>query len=553
MNGGLFLQRLINRYGEITVVENKGILKMPYTRLGEDANKSNLSEAYVNGVKKFGLSDLIIYSTDLRDNGNYFEMEYDLKNKRPFIDVRSFQFVHQLSVFSSIVEIGRIENKSNQQILWEKENFLFDTDTGKIRALIFEFEKFPLYIVKNSFEGVKALIFLALTNLERFEGKPRRSDFIDQSDKIIDFANKILVAKSIDDIEKIIDQTLEHEINLIKEKEKEEEQKQSKLKRKLFKRKKQDALERVDYKTELKKSLASTANVDTYSEDNRSFSVRMADKILTPKGILILLGITGLLLVGAYVLPQFYGDDSAAIEAKKQQISDKTMNAYRTYIMGDKEKAYADLDDIGYENLNENDKKVLLKFYLDQGKYTKALDNEPDYAYKIGDKLVNEGKKDDLEKIAVASDNKVLNFDLASINKEYQSVINRVNDLKQINERRANEIVKAYFLTNQETELEDFISAKEKQSEKENSTELLNQVTALRTVQQDMYNNYTTYRDLEKDYNGLTKELDVAKKKKNTSEIQKLESKIATAKQKRDEAYSQIEKGYTTVNYTDVQ
>ncbi|AQS42495.1 hypothetical protein LSG23_20535 (plasmid) [Bacillus velezensis] len=547
------MQRLINRYGEINIVENKGILKMPYTRLGEDANKSNLSEAYIYGIKKFGMSDLIIYSTDLRDNGNYFEMEYDLKNKRPFIDIRSFQFVHQLSVFSSIVEIGRMENLSKQQVLWEKENFLFDTDTGKVRALIFEFDKFPLYIVKNSFEGVKSLIFLALTNLERFEGKPRRSDFIDQSDKIIDFANKILISKSIDDIEKVIEQTLESEISFLREKEKEEEEKKSKLKKKLFSKKNQNNPERTDYKSQLKKTLASNSVVDSQIADNRSFSVRMADNILTPKGLIVLFGVASVLLVGAYILPHFYGSNSNAGEEERQKITTETMNAYRTYIMGDKEKAYAKLDDLGYENLDETDKKILLKFYLDQGKYTKALDNEPDYAYKIGDKLVNESKKDDLEKIAMASDSKVLNFDLASMNKEYQSVINRVNDLKHINERRANEIVKAYYLTNQETELEDFISAKEKQSEKENNNELLNQITALRTVQQDMYNNYTSYRDLDKDYNSLSKELDVAKKKKNTSEIQKLESKIITAKQKRDEAYSQIEKGYTTVNYTDVQ
>ncbi|MCJ8223713.1 hypothetical protein [Bacillus paralicheniformis] len=546
------MQRLINRYGEINIVENIGILKMPYNRLGTDANKQNLSKAYIEGIHKFGMSDLIIYSNDIRDNGNYFEMKYDLKNKRPFIDIRGFNFIQQLTIFSSIIEIGRIESQSGQTILWEKENFLFDSDTGKIRALLFEFNRFPLYISKNSLDGVKSLLFLALTNLEKIDRKPRRTDFIDQSAKIISFAEKILVANSLDKIEEAVNETLEYELSLIQKEEQEKEKNQSKLKKKLFSKRKKAKkdLEKIDYKTQLKQNLASNGNLNTQQKnDNRPFTAKFADMILTPKGMVVLLIALALMLSGAYVLPQMINDNSAELEAQKQKVFDQTMDAYRTYIIGDKEKAYADMDDIGYGNLNEQDKKVLLKFYLDQGKYTKALDNEPDYAYTIGDKLVSEGNKDDLEKIAIATDNKVLNFDLATINKEYQSVINRVGDLKKINERRANEIVKAYYLTNQDTELEDFITSKEKENESNSSNELFNQVTALRSIQQDLYTSYTTYHELYEKYNNLMKELKHAEKNKNQSEIKKLQSQIDSTKHKRDEAYSNIEKSYTTVNY----
>lgn len=276
----------------------------------------------------------------------------------------------------------------------------------------------------------------------------------------------------------------------------------------------------------------------------------MADKMLTPKGGIILVAMASILLFGAYVLPKYVNSDQAELKAKEQQKTfNETIKAYRAYIMGDKERAYADLDSIGYEKLNDQDKKVLLQFYLEQGKYTKALETYPNYAYTIGDKLVKEGNKEDLEKLAIASDNKVLKFDLAAANKEYQSVINLAQDLDKINERRANEIVKAYYLTNQESELEDFINAKEKLNQKKNSQELANEIMALTTVQQDLYTLYTSYRDLDSNYNSLLKKMNHAKAN-NTQETKNLQVKVSIAKEKRDEAYNQIQQSYTTVSYT---
>ncbi|APT48364.1 hypothetical protein [Bacillus safensis] len=517
------MQRIINRFGEIEIKENIGILKMPYSHLEKEANLNNLVQSYISAINDFGLdNDLVIYSNDLTDDDNYFVMKFDLKNKRPFIDVRAFDFRQQLQIFLSIVELGRV----NKNILWEKENFLLDFNTGKIQALLFEFDGFPLHYSKSAFEGVKSLLFLALTNLEKIDRKPNRSDFIDQSTKIIDFANVILNTSDLDELSSVIINTIEIETeNQNEETENDANEKNSRKKLQFFKKKKPVETD-LDFKEQLKRNLASKTISD---EEEKPFTQKIADLILTPKGIVVLVLVFGVMLMLAYVVPSHLGGD--ADEEKELKINQqKTMEAYRTYIMGNKEKAYSDLDTIGYKNLREQDRKVLLKFYLDQGKYTKALEYDPDYAYTIGDKMIKEGNRSDLEKLAIASDNDILLFDLASLNKEYQTVINRAGKIGKISERRANEIVKAFFLTNQDKELEDFISALEKNENNENN------VLALRTVQHEVYPIYQFYQEESDNYNSALK------KKSNQSKIDEL-------KQKRDERYKEIENNYTTVNY----
>lgn len=552
------MQRVINRYGEIIILGNEGVFKIPYSKLNPSATKESLSLAYIQGIEKFGMSELIIYSTELQNDGDYFEMKYDLRNKKPFIDVRAFKFSQQLIIFNSLIELGKMELKTKQHILWEKENFLFDTQSFNIKALLFGYEGFPLHIKRNYVDGIRTLIFIGLTTLDKISEKPKRSDFIDQSDKVIAFAEAILNSKTLEDIEQAIEKAINEEVTTIESKE--EEKKSGKFKKKFFGKRKKKEEEKVDYKDQLKQSLKSGGNQNQQlEEDNRPMGAKIADKILTPKGGIITLCMFAVLGFGAYYYPTLATNNNAELEAKeKQEIKDKTIDSYRSYISGNKEKAYADLDHIGYNNLDEKDKKVLIDFYLEQGKYTKALKTEPDSAYRIGDKFVKKiskqekkESKEDFEKIAVASDDKVLKFDLATINKEYQSVINMAGSLKKINERRANEIVKAYYLTNQESELETFIKEKEKSAKKKEDIASTNELMALTQIQQQLHNDYTKYSQLQDEFNKLKTELDNANKNNEVDKAKELQAKLDGVKGRKDNAYKQLQNRYITVNYVE--
>ncbi|PEM69292.1 hypothetical protein [Bacillus pseudomycoides] len=554
------MQRVINRYGEIIILGNEGVFKIPYSKLNPSATKESLSLAYIQGIEKFGMSELIIYSTELQNDGDYFEMKYDLRNKKPFIDVRAFKFSQQLIIFNSLIELGKMELKTKQHILWEKENFLFDTQSFNIKALLFGYEGFPLHIKRNYVDGIRTLIFIGLTTLDKISEKPKRSDFIDQSDKVIAFAEAILNSKTLEDIEQAIEKAINEEVTTIESKEEEKEKKSGKFKKKFFGKRKKKEEEKVDYKDQLKQSLKSGGNQNQQlEEDNRPMGAKIADKILTPKGGIITLCMFAVLGFGAYYYPTLATNNNAELEAKeKQEIKDKTIDSYRSYISGNKEKAYADLDHIGYNNLDEKDKKVLIDFYLEQGKYTKALKTEPDSAYRIGDKFVKKiskqekkESKEDFEKIAVASDDKVLKFDLATINKEYQSVINMAGSLKKINERRANEIVKAYYLTNQESELETFIKEKEKSAKKKEDIESTNELMALTQIHQQLNNDYKNYSQLQDEFNKLKTELDNANKNNEVDKAKELQAKLDGVKGRKDNAYKQLQNRYITVNYVE--
>ncbi|PEB42280.1 hypothetical protein [Bacillus pseudomycoides] len=555
------MQRVINRYGEIIILGNEGVFKIPYSKLDPSANKESLSLAYIQGIEKFGMSDLIIYSTELRNNGDYFEMKYDLRNKKPFIDVRSFKFSQQLLIFNSLIELGKMELETRQHILWEKENFLFDAQSFNIKALLFKYEGFPLHIKTKYVDGIRTLIFIGLTTLDKIVAKPKRSDFIDQSDKVIAFAEAILNSETLEDIEQAIEKAINEEVTTIESKEEEKEKKSGKFKKKIFgKRKKKEKKDTVDYKDQLKQSLKAGGNPNQQlEEDNRPMGVKIADKILTPKGGIITICMLTVLGFGAYYYPTLATNNNAELEAKeKQEIKDKTIASYRSYISGNKEKAYADLDHLGYNNLDEKDKKILIDFYLEQGKYTKALKTEPDSAYRIGDKFVKkiskqekQESKEDFEKIVVASDDKVLKFDLATINKEYQSVINLAGSLKKINERRANEIVKAYYLTKQESELEGFIKNKEKNAKKKEDVTSTNELMALTQIQQQLSSEYKNYSQLEDEFNKLKTQLDSANKNNEVDKAKELQAKLDGVKGRKDNAYKQLQNRYITVNYAE--
>ena len=90
----------------------------------------------------------------------------------------------------------------------------------------------------------------------------------------------------------------------------------------------------------------------------------------------------------------------------------------------------------------------------------------------------------------------MLTFDVATVNREYQAVIQYYPDLTQTNDRRGNELVRAYFLTNQPDELEKLIASFETGKKGEtNPTSYL-----LRQIQQNLYNEFIAWKTANQSY-----------------------------------------------------
>src|SRR5699024_7914475 len=179
--------------------------------------------------------------------------------------------------------------KQDVNVLWERNNFVVDLNEKKVKALLFEYNGFNIYKKDTALDGLKELILLALTKNKMILGKPKRADFIEKSDAVIQFAEDILMSATTDDIENIIT-SFENEVEyrqLQKEKKIAERRKNNIFLSTLNRFKKEP--EKKDVSDEIKNELykQSQENSGKDVKSNKS----MIDKITSPKGMIITISV----------------------------------------------------------------------------------------------------------------------------------------------------------------------------------------------------------------------------------------------------------------------
>lgn len=522
----------INRFGEVYYDKNEALVTMPFSRLTIEEIEI-LEENYRKKVKEIEHPDTFVYAHQFSTIRDRIQISYDLKECIDFHNIHKIKLKDLLPYLYSMVEMAKVD----VNILWQKNNMIIDLNEQRVKALLFEFDGFTIYKKDDAVDGLKELILLALTNNNSIIAKPKRADFIEQTNEVFQFSDDIVSSKTIEEIENIIkgyERELEYQaIKIEKEKEEKKENNlffnvKDKLKRK----------EKTKKPTEeLKEKLNDEVESNT---DNKKSKFNIIGKITTPLGMITSLAF--ILLVG-FIFSQALTSDASTEEEKAQsQLNkqDKVIDAYRLYITNDEEKqkeAYAKLDAIGYDNLEKSDKKVLIDWYIEQGQYTKALTLNSESAYKISDKI-NADNKDDPEQAkselellqSSFQDIKVLKFDIASLENNYQTIIEN-SRLEKYNEKRSKEVVKAYVLTNQIEELNELIKEYSNDGEEEENYENL-QTQADRDI--DKYENQKNEEEeieklkkqLEDKKKAIKKEKDKDKKKDMKDDIKNIEKDI---------------------------
>lgn len=456
--------RKLNRFGEIEFSKNEALFTMPLIKLGTE-EISLLEENYRLKVKDLNFADTFVYANHISSIRDRVQFSYDLEGCVDFHHLHRFEFKEVLSYMQSMIDIAKI----NANVLWERNNFVVDLTEKKVKALLFEFKDFVIYKQDTSFEGLKELVLLSLTKQNAILGKPKRSDFIIKNEEVFQFAEDILKTSSIEEIERLVSSTAKEieyrEMQL--EEDKLRKQEGSKLNQ--FKSRFQKAPVVKSPEEKVKESLNS--NFDKKKSEkvsNQSFM----DKLTSPKGMFTTIGI--LAVAGLiYLLTDFDGGNSAQANQveevqEEMKMKEKVTEAYRLYLSdseSNKELAYATLESVGYENLPNKDKAILIDWYIEQEKFTRAIATDRNSSYAIGDHLT--GQENGLEKLEELSgsieENEVLSFDIAAMQNQYQVMIEN-SDIR-FNERRAKKIVEAFVLTNQSDGLESLIDSKKEDEE----------------------------------------------------------------------------------------
>lgn len=524
--------KTLNRFGEVDFNKNEALYTIPLLRLDTEEVEI-IEENYRQKIKELDYQDVFIYANHISAIRDRLQMSFDLTGAIDFNHLHKLDFKEILPYLQSIVEISKVD----VVVLWEKNNFVIDLEEKRVKALLFDFEGFNIYKKDEKLDGLKELILLSLTKLNKILGKPKRADFIIQSDRVIQFAEDVLRATSIYEIERIITSyvnEIEYEELRIQE-ELEERKRNSKAALMLSKFKKEK--KKINAEEKIKEEL----NNKFEGKKDKDVSERsLFDKITSPKGMI---GVIVAVFIGAtiYIVGDFDNKTEASDEKTfeiEMKNKDKVLESYRLYMTGDEDNiktAYSTLDNIGYENLSKKDKEVLINWYLEQEQYTKALSTNVDSAYKIGDKLLaEENGLEQLEQLSNSfKDNSVLIYDIASLQNQYQIMIEN-NNIK-FNDKRAKKMIEAYIMTNQIDEMYEFINGVKESDESsyENLSVYADQLTDRYIEKKNLSDELKTLNEeLNQEKEKYEKEKDKKKKEELKKSVENKEKSIGSLKEK---------------------
>lgn len=556
----------VNHFGEIEVTENDLVYFSPVTEFNNsNVTTDKLKKDYSNFIDKLNYTDFLAPINEFAENGKFVEFHYHQENTAFYHTIRNLDFDKQLNYFRSIIEIAKIQEKNNVQILWQIDNFIISHEEKdeKVRALLYEFsDDFKVYDNTDALTGMKHLILMGLTKLNSIIGKPNKADFINKSDDVIDFAETVLQSENIDDINtdinnriEIIEQKKEEERKKIEKQQEEKQQKKKFFKgsnKKSKNKPKNPKNETLSPKEQIRQNLKKQykGNVkDDQTKGKRDFSIRGIKNSMfsSKKNTIITIALMLAIVILVMTLPSMMNGHSKdkAQEEKEQKANNKLTAIYRNYINGDKNKAHQEMLALNYKDIpKKEDKNVYLDWLIDEKKYTKALDLDKNVAYKIGSKL-NKDNIDSIKSINAKDNYKILTFYIADYDDKYQTVIENEKYVDLKRKDVANKLTQAYMLTNQEEELDKKID-KLRDDKGTSSKEYKN----LNSAKQFYDTNNDELKDKIEEKQKASDELDKAKKaydkagksKKNEKQkdVDRAEEKLEHANERYKKAYDKI-------------
>jgi hypothetical protein len=422
------LIRKINRFGEVSQSKSEALVTMPFIRL-DTKDVELLEENYRQKIKELNYTDSFFYANHFSAIRDRLQMSYDLEGCVDFHHIHKIKLADMLPFLYSMVAIA----KEDVNVLWERNNFAIDLTEKKVKALIFEFDGFNLYKKDNKIDGIKELILLALTKNHTILGKPKRADFIEKTDEVIQFSEDILASTSIEEIEDAI-HSLETKVQQqLDSKKKDSILSKFKVVKKAPKNKPEP--EQPEEPAELQPEQTTQPN----KKDKQSLPFKFNKDTLIKIGAVLLSLIV--LTVLAYNLSASLDKRADAGGKDEEEI---LMKALRASSLKEYEDAASYFDEINYQNLSDEDKDVMLLSYLFTDQADKALELEPHFDETVVSYYKATHSMNKIRQLNEIVSSKVIEFELAVYDKDYEKIVELSEDVK-LKDNREVDIINAYI------------------------------------------------------------------------------------------------------------
>lgn len=464
----------INKQGNIEISHNQMKYRMPLSEirssLNVDVDSKEVEKSLKRKLKLIEDTPYYLIPHQIETIHTNIVFYYDLTNYQSFLTLREIPFEDKLKYFISLIEIAKKQEEA--KVLWDRLNFVVDIHEENVKAVIFETDHMPILEKTEPFQGVKELIIISLTTLDKLYGKPKRSDFLEKSNEVIQFAETVLKIEDLEDLEHYINtkhlelETSDHE----------EEASQEESNKKKFLNKKDEK------KLQKKKPISSKQIKKKDTKKNKKSSKFL---VVMMSALIVVAFIANFAL--SSLAEQNDEDKQVQDNHKSEKIEPETiepqsstakeyeddlLKAYRYSLNKEPQKAIEILENIGYGQLSEEDQNIMLNIYNETGQLQKMLDLNPNKAKEIVNEVIANEETDKLIEVQkeMETSNPYVDFEVAVLKQDSKKVIS-LKDQVELNGRKEQQIVDAYLNIQKYDEAKKF-------AEKVGNPDLMQQVNA---------------------------------------------------------------------------
>jgi hypothetical protein len=432
----MVIRTIANRVGTFEIEGNKISYLQPLSTFNTQ-EMNQVQKWYKDKLQMLQESDLYLPAEDISFQSGQVCYTYDVTGLQSFNALKKMYLEDKLPYYLSLIQLAK---EKQVEVLWETENLVIDVEDASVRALVIEHQAFVVENEKSRLNAVKELIIISLTSLQHVYGRPKRSDFFEQSEEVIQFAEMIyLQLDSLDHMASFIQ-------SLYDESEERKQLEQEEIAQRIANKKRfsipnliqvqflqQKSGKRPEIRTDLSTSPTKQRPI-SQKENKMRFLIGTAIILV---GALLL----NVLLTSANKNAESYERQSASQQEEKD-----VEKVYLNGLLGDTEGVIKVLEAQDYESLNKDETELLHQLWIKHGSYEKYLAKDELAVSRLTEYMTDKNLPKELDRLQeiLKVSNPHIDFAKGVFAKEWDVVLaNR--DVVELTEERQTYIVTAFL------------------------------------------------------------------------------------------------------------
>ncbi|PUB09468.1 hypothetical protein [Paenisporosarcina sp. OV554] len=432
----MVIRTIANRVGTFEIEGNTISYLQPLSTFNTQ-EMNQVQKWYKDKMQTLQKSDLYLPARDISFQSGQVCYTFDVTGLQSFNVLKKMYLEDKLPYYLSLIQLAK---EKQVQVLWETENLVIDVAEASVKALVIEHQAFTIENEKSRLNAVKELIIISLTNLQQVYGRPKRNDFFEQSEEVIQFAEMIyLRLDSLDHMASFI-QSLYDEIEERKQREQEELAQQLANKKRFsipnlipFQLLQQKSEKRPELRKDVATSLTKQKSI-SQKESKMRFLI----------GTAIIL--VGALLLNILLTSANKNTESSERRSASRQEETDVEKVYLNGLLGDTEGVMKVLEERDYDRLNKDETKLLHQLWIKHGSYDKYMAKDELAVSYLTEYMTDQDLPEELDRLQVILKvaNPHIDFAKGVLAKEWKEVLaNR--DLVELTEERKTHIITAFL------------------------------------------------------------------------------------------------------------